>query len=274
VWAQYCLYFFIRVQDDLFDGQTEDLSLVFASDQFVIEAERVLSQYFAPSSPLWRIFRSGLKDTTRAILDVDRLQRRLGGPPAELLAGYAIVASIFKVGTAAMCLRLRRHHDLQPLGRFGDEMAIAGQILDDLEDVSEDWRRQRFNYVAKLLLRNGVGSAGSQPQLKELLEEIYLRDGGGRVLALAREHLERAASAIAKVDCNGAQHYVANSIKCLRELEAAFHRAQVQRVLGPILARRPGRRVPATAAAQRPAARVQGGALHAGVGAPVGGPQR
>lgn len=244
VWGQQCLFLLIRIQDDLFDGQASDLSLVFASDQFAIEAERVFSGHFARSSSFWDVFRTALTNTTRTILEVDRLQRCFEGPPDRLLAGYAAVASIFKVGTAAVCIRFGKQRDLRALGRFADEMAMAGQILDDLEDVADDWRRQRFNYVARVLLRSDGGPSElsrSERRLKGVVEDIYLGEGAETVMGLVKRHLTRAAAALEAVDFPGAHRYMKSSIDGLSELRAAFHRAQVRHFLGPLVGTRKAR---------------------------------
>jgi len=233
LWAQFCLFLFVRIQDDLFDGQAEDKRLIYAADQFLIEAERTFGRYFARSSRFWCLLHQALETSTRAILRVDQLQQEEGGSPAELLEAYAQVAEIFKVGTAAVCLKMRRPRDLMALSRFADEMAVAGQIFDDLEDVEEDLRRCRLNYVAKRLL-DGHPTEPAQA-MERVAREIVLGDGALRILSEVERHLGLAAVALGDVDCTAARTQVAWSLRDLACLKTAFHRRNVEVVLGPLL---------------------------------------
>jgi hypothetical protein len=235
LWAQFCLFLFVRIQDDLFDGQATDKRLIYAADQFLIEAERTFGRYFARSSPFWSLFHQALESSTRAILRVDQLQQEPCGRPAQLLEAYAQVAAIFKVGTAAVCLKMRRGRDLVALSRFADEMAMAGQILDDLEDVEEDLRRRRFNYVAKRLLDGG--RADPTQAVERVAREIVLGDGARRVLGEAARHTQRAAAALERLDCPAASAQVESSLRALARLGRTLHRRSIELVLGPLMRR-------------------------------------
>jgi hypothetical protein len=233
LWAQFCLFLFVRIQDDLFDGQAAEKGLIYVADQFLIEAERTFGRHFARSHRFWGLLHDALETSTRAILRVDQLQQEGSARPPELLEAYAQVAEIFKVGTAAVCLKQRRPRDLVALSRFADEMAMAGQIIDDLEDVEEDLRRCRFNYVAKRLLAGH--SAEPAQAVQRVAREIMLGEGALRILSEAECHVERASTALGGVDCAAARAEVACSLRALARLKTVFHRRSVEVVLGPLM---------------------------------------
>lgn len=156
MWGQYCLFLFLRIQDDVFDGQADFPSLIYASDQFLFEAESLFLKYFSGTSPFWDIYHDCLRRSTRGIIQADRLQRTVHTKCENLLGKYAEVSSIFKVGSAAVCVRADRMKDFVHITRFADELAKAGQILDDFEDVVEDLERKRFNYAAIVLLHGAA----------------------------------------------------------------------------------------------------------------------
>lgn len=238
LWGQYCLFQCIRLQDDVFDRHTADLALVYASDQFLVEAERAFARHLPRSSRFWDVFRQALESTTRAIVRVDDLQKRVGCDPARLAREYAEVAAVLKVGAAAVCLMHRRAGDVAALGRFADDYAMADQILDDFEDVDEDLRRGRFNYVAQRICGRRAGRASSDPARarKEIARALAVGDGAARVLGDAERHLERAAATADALRIPAVGALAAAARRSVDELRGAFHRAQVKRVLAPILA--------------------------------------
>jgi hypothetical protein len=245
LWGQYCLFQCIRLQDDVFDGHTTDLALVYASDQFLIEAERTFAKHFARSSRFWAVFRKAVESTTRAILQVDELQKRVGCDPARLAREYAKVNAIFKVGTTAVCLQHRRPRDVAAVDRFADDYAMADQILDDLDDVEEDLRRGRFNYVAQRICGRRAGRALSDPKeaRREIGRALALGDGADRVLGDARRRFERASVTADRLRIPAMGALATAGRRSVHELQGAFHRAQVKRMLAPILAGGPEPRV-------------------------------
>jgi hypothetical protein len=233
LWGQFCLFLFVRMQDDVFDGHEPDRRLIYAADQFLFEAERTFGRHFARSSRFWSLFHDALEASTRSIVRVDGMQRVADGRPEDLLKGYAEVAAIFKVGTAAVCIKTRRLTDLDALSRFADEMSMAGQIVDDLEDVEEDLRRGRFNYVAKRLLAGRT--ATSDEALPLLTREIVVADGAFRVLSEAESHVQRATAALDDIDCQAARAQATESLRSLAHFKSRLHRRSVEMVLGPLL---------------------------------------
>ncbi len=228
IWGQYCLFLFVRIQDDLYDGQAEFPSLIYASDQFLFEAEAVFSRYFTRTSPFWGIYRHCLRMSTRAIVQVDRLQRSAHAKGGILLEEYAEVASIFKIASSAVCIRARRMKDFVRLVRLADELAKASQILDDLEDVLEDLERKRFNYASVVLLQDAGKRMARRDPAALVAESLWLRRGLKDLLSEVRRHLTRAQKAIEPLGIAEMNKYLADYGSSLDRLEADLHRERVR----------------------------------------------
>ncbi len=95
---------------------------------------------------------SCLRETTGSILEADELQRKAYPDLRRLEDAYAGVNALFKIGPAAICSRAKRMRDFPSVSKFSNEMAVVGQILDDMRDLEEDLSRQRFNFVASFFL--------------------------------------------------------------------------------------------------------------------------
>ncbi|MFQ5798287.1 MAG: hypothetical protein ACE5H0_06285 [Bacteroidota bacterium] len=234
LWAQYCLFLSVRIQDDLFDRQADSLSLIFVSDQFQVEAELAFSHYFGRKSTFWDVYRNCLQSTTRAIIRVETLQRTPRANPETLLGEYAKVSAIFKVGSAALCDRFHRMNDFSHIARFADEMAIAAQILDDLQDISEDLQRKRFNYVASNLLRSRFKKTMRSQHLKQIVRNLLYNHALDNVFTEVQHHLKLAQQAIEPLGITAAKKYVATYRDAVCKMEVDYHQQRVRLLFGPI----------------------------------------
>lgn len=203
LWAQYTLFIAIRIQDDLFDGQTGSHALMFASGLFLVESARCFGAICGDAPGFWEFYGESLGRTIQAILETDRLQKSGESPADSLLLKYAEVGSIFKIGSAALCMLADRFDEFGHVSRFCDEMAKVSQIFDDLEDVLEDLERGRLNYVARCI---GLTSAPplSSERIEGVLEE-WLRDGSAQVSLVReiRKHIALAEESAAPLELPG-----------------------------------------------------------------------
>ena len=225
LWGQYCLFECIRLQDDVFDGHTTDLALVYGANQFLVEAERAFARQFSRPSPFWPAFWRALERSTQAIVRVDALQRRRGRAPARLAREYAGVAAVLGVGTTAVCLRNRRPAAAARLQAIADEWAIGDQILDDLDDVADDLRRGRFNYVAQ---RVGGRAVGLEPVRRSVARAIALGDGASLVLGDARKRFDRAAVLAGRLGLPGVTAVADAARRMVDDRVRGFARAQAR----------------------------------------------
>jgi hypothetical protein len=225
LWAQYCLFLFVRIHDDLIDGQAEDRRLIFVADGFLLESQRVFACHFHDGR-----FASTVRDlvgsTLSAILEVDALQAIPGAFTAERLGLYARVSSIFHAGSAAVLTHLGRGRQFAPAALFCDHLAIAMQVLDDLFDIDQDLARGRFNFAGNIVL-NGA----PRTELPRLAQSVLVDDTVGRVIDVVRDHVDRAAEAIVPIGVDAAARYVGRLQAEARRYAAQVHRARVERLL-------------------------------------------
>ena len=226
LWAQYCLFLFVRIHDDLFDRQAHSSSLVFVADQLLLESETTLARHHADAA-FWRLFRASVSTTLAAILKVDALQQRPRAMKASALGLHANVSAIFKVGAAAICVDARRMREFRQISRCADELAIAEQILDDLFDIEEDVSRGRYTFPANTLL--GEGAATDEWRAR-LARQMLFGDGVGALLDRAATHVDRARAAINQLRLAPAVHYLEDFRARLDQLRPAIHRARRARV--------------------------------------------
>ena len=151
LWAQHCLIMFIRIQDDVIDANAADNVLILAADQFLIEAEKTLNIYFDKSKKLRDEYYSCFKKTTLSLASAEDLHRNESTDKNMLARSYAATAAIFNVANAAVCAEFEIFKILPHMKKAGEEISIAGQILDDLTDIKEDLGLSKKNYAERIL---------------------------------------------------------------------------------------------------------------------------
>jgi len=232
LWGQYCLFLVIRIHDDLLDGQARSPALLFVADGLLVESERSFAKHLQRAS-FWHLFRDLLDTTLRAILEVDALQRCPGGIRAETVGKYGDVASIFKVGSAAVCAKCRRMDDFQRVSRFADHLAVANQVVDDLRDVQEDLDRGRYNFAATHFgIRQDASPA---EQTRAIGHAVLLDDGMGSLINLVKDHYDAALVEIQSIGLDPAQVFVKRAQRALAEFARDTHRSRVRYLLAPAI---------------------------------------
>jgi hypothetical protein len=91
LWGGYCLFYPIRIQDDLFDGQLDRSILAHVPALFLAECQRTFGRLFPWESEFWELFRRSVNSTTSGIATVAGLQRDLHSSPLSLLEQYGKV---------------------------------------------------------------------------------------------------------------------------------------------------------------------------------------
>jgi hypothetical protein len=225
-WGQYCLYLFTRFQDDLFDGQSDSPVSIYASDQCLFEAERVFSRHLPEKSWFWGVYNDSLRITTQSIVEVDRLQQINITRLEQLLEGYARVGEILKVGSAAVCATLNRRAAFLVVSRFSDEMAKAGQIVDDLQDLSEDLERKRHNYVAAVISKLRKHDQHGMGRQRAFLDELLFLAAQERALTEAKRLVSNASELISELELPGMKKYIEEYWKKLEKAETRRFRTR------------------------------------------------
>ncbi len=229
LWGQFCLYLAFRMQDDLLDHETGADWLILISDLLQLEAVRTFSMHFSSDSRFWSLYFESLESTIQGVVRVDTLQRSRVGRVATLLKGYARVCAFFTIGAAAVCVRFSRMKEFQHAVIFWNEMAIAGQLLDDVGDLDEDWRRGRFNSSVRIMLRKELSArSGNGVALSDV--KCALAAGGiDRIARMVLHRIDRAEEALrpirGKSPYPGFRHYRTN----IDRMRRAMHRRSVRK---------------------------------------------
>ncbi len=172
-----------------------------------------------------------LETTTAAILEADE-QQAAGQTTGDGFGVHSRVSSIFKTGSAAVCLATRQPRLFRHAAALADELAIMSQVLDDLVDLAEDLDRARVNSVAALLLgKNGLSRA-SKPALNAVRASLLFGDGSARLLAALRASHARAVAANRSLRLPAAAAYLEQVSGNIEQLGGMLHRARVEARFG------------------------------------------
>ena len=231
LWGQYCLFLSVRVKDDLFDRQAHDPLLLFVGEQFALEAERVYSTYFFKSDSFWKFYRKFLRETIEGIVEVNAFQRGRWHKRRRLLEAYARVSAIFKVGSVAVCLRTRRAGLLPSIQRTLDELAIAGQILDDFMDIAEDYKQNRINFAASVFLDAGSKDhKRSGNDLKQIVRGFLQTDAEERVFTIISQHLANALEEAKQLRLPPLERMILHYQQSIQLIEKSVYQGRVKRI--------------------------------------------
>ena len=235
VCGQFCVFLALKIHDDVFDGQVQDRTLLFASDHLLLSARQKFAPYFSSSSSFWSFFDSSLAQTLNAIVAVDECQIRGYGSPSSVAAlarqGYAAC----NIAAYAICLQSKRVRLFHRIVRCTDELAFVGQSLDDMQDMMVDFQRGRVNYAAYFLL--GRSSDRRKNFMGRLARRIILDGSAERFFEMLQRHLERAREIAATTAIPMLVDYVRNHRLQLQSIETQWHRKRVQMLFESALKR-------------------------------------
>lgn len=152
LWAQLSVFLYFRIEDDLLDGDSENELLRDAGQRFLEEGTAVFLNYFDPASRFRDIYDNLLRGSKIALSKVDELEKNFDTDHRALRVKYIELAGLLNLASAAYCSRYNRMNEYDDLTGFGSNMSMAGQICDDLKDLEQDLKRNRYNYAGNILL--------------------------------------------------------------------------------------------------------------------------
>lgn len=229
LFAQYCLFLTFRIQDDLFDCQTRSQNLMFASDHLLLEAQNIFTMHFPLRNNFWKIYSACVRDTAAGIPVVDDLQRSPGTRPETLLASYPRVNAIFRIGAAAVCSRFHRMADYHRVETFSDRFSTATQILDDLTDMDEDLRQDRWNYAVNVIVRKWNITERNRSTVIRKIQRHFLSDAIGVMFLVDIERqLDHAFRALQPLKITSAEECFDVYRKSLNAMQHELFRARIQ----------------------------------------------
>lgn len=233
LWGQYCVFLAVRIKDDLFDGQTSASSLLGAADHFSAEACSVFSRHIGNRNRFWDMFSGHLKETSLAIIEVDAMQRRRRVSLTQLREGHARVSSIFKIGSAAVCCLAEHPEHMKHVSDAFDHLAVAGQILDDFQDIDEDYRQGRLNYAARFILgASRQTSLRREDALHAIAERLLYSDSAARLFAEVIGHVHVTSRKLAPLRLPETDDYICQYAESLERTADAIGRERARYIFG------------------------------------------
>jgi hypothetical protein len=237
LWGQYALFLHVRLLDDLLDGQRDDLRLLYVADRFLLESLESFQRFPMLGDGFWTFYRGCLRATIDGILEVGRLEREPGGFRAEHLRLHSRVSGIFKVGTAAVCHLHGRDEDAGWLSHLQDQLAIMGQIGDDLKDLADDLKVGRYTWVGNTMLDARPGEVLTPDERASRLGERLMRPERGAMIVEELRRAARAAAAEVPASAPRPIHELVRSLGATPDaLDQSMHEARVRLVFGDVLA--------------------------------------
>jgi hypothetical protein len=234
LWAQYCVFLSMRIKDDLFDGQGITSLLFFAADQFLAESCDIFLRILRNSKPFWNIYNGSIRQSVQGFWEVDAMERRRQANLRQLRAGHAAVASIFKIGAAAVCHKADRRREFTIVGAAMDEMAIAGQILDDFQDMNEDLERGKFNYAVRYMLGSSARAVMDPTKAADLIADRLMRpDHDFQLFDEIIGYVQEAQRILRPLRLADSDRYFSEYIQSLMGIKDALKCEQMRLILRP-----------------------------------------
>ena len=228
LWGQFCLYLAFRIRDDLADNDADPGLLVFAPGLLELESIRVSSRHFPPSAQFWKFFFRSVETTVKGLVQSDAHERMQNASVRMLLKDYAKASAIFTVGAGAICSRYSRMRDFNRTVLFWREMAVAGQLLDDLADLEEDLCRHRFNSVVRIMLGRRLPEfARSNLALASVKMEL-MKGGLYRVAQMVLDRIDRAEKALLPIGGGIPYPGLIGYRESIEQMRWSAHRKSVQ----------------------------------------------
>ena len=236
LWAQFCLFAFVKLHDDVFDGHVRTPGLIFAGDAFLLEARRSIARHFDETSPLWRFHDSAVRTTLRTITAVDEAQQRAEARYPTIARLYTEGYAMCKVATYAVCLAAGKAATFRRCSEYLDGFAIAGQVLDDLEDMESDLARGRVNFAAATFARRAQPRGFKMEEAaKQLVRGIVLTDASDRLFGRLSDEIERGIHFITPLAVAPALRFALRFRRSLDQLADGYRRKRVDLLFGGLM---------------------------------------
>lgn len=207
-WIQYCVYGVFRLQDDLVDGEATDALVAVEANQLSVEAARCAARWFDGGSPFWDVYQQTIGQTSRAIVELHGLQRTVDRVPHAELDLYVDLGACLKIAAAGVAIASGHESDWRDrISPALDRLAVAGQVLDDLEDVEDDLADGRVNYAAWWLCRPVFGETREALQAV-IAFNLATGDRLSGLIEVARRQVVEAAEILGPSICPAVHRYL------------------------------------------------------------------
>lgn len=233
--AQFFIYLFVRIHDDLADRKSHGPILPAVAQQFLIEGDRILARYLGRDEGFWSFYRDALQKTSWNAIWLADWQKLPSTDWRKIKKGYEDEGAILNVASAAVCHLQQRVEDMKIVRQFGAAMTVAGQVLDDLRDLGEDLAQGKINLAANLMLRAAERAGVPVELTADSLVESAVRSGGfADILDLVARQLARAKAAARRLELPEAVALVERYQKWPKAMKEEIHHRRADALFASI----------------------------------------
>ncbi len=200
LWGQHCLFYTVRLQDDLLDGELARSPLTMAPLLFLTEAQRAFSSVLDSETGFCEHYRRAVETTVAGITRVAELQRSPVARADELLEAYGCVDAVLSVASSAVCEKTGRVDEIPHVNDFVRELGKVLLALDDAEDIEEDLADGRLNYAARVVLEPEFAGGGDFPSVATTWRLHVRTEGYDEIRQALLGCLVRATKAIVPLE--------------------------------------------------------------------------
>jgi len=151
VWVQLCIYYALRIQDDLVDGDIPVSFHLIGANFFFVEALRCFIKLL-PGTEHVMAFHSLLNETSLAAVNIEQRSRSCSKDLSEMETAYQNLASALMYAIYILLHRRKQGAEYAVLRQCLSRIHMIEQIIDDLTDIQGDLDHGRFSLAVQLLL--------------------------------------------------------------------------------------------------------------------------
>jgi hypothetical protein len=220
LWAQSCLFYAVRLQDDLLDGEIPRSPLTVAPLLFLTEAQRAFSSVIGSEAVFWEGYRLAISTTVAGITRAAEMQRIPAARADDLLDAYGCVDAVLSVASSAVCEQLGAVEDIRHVNDFVGELGKVLLALDDAEDIGEDLADGRLNYAARVVLEPEFVGGTDLPSLARTWRLHTRAEGADEFRETLLGCLTRAARAIVPLELPPAVNLIETTKKSVQSTKS------------------------------------------------------
>lgn len=234
LWAQYCLFFCIRLQDDILDGHWNQPAGVFLSNRLLIESERTLARHFNGQDTFWRCFFGFVEQTSRSILAVRKAQIGTSTQISVFRRLYAEVSAVLKTASAAVCFKWNKLGAFEQIDKVADAFAFIGQTIDDLQDIESDSGSGVVTFASRaILMRAGMRLKKNGNHLERtVFQAAFKADGLDYLISLLQRELKQIQPDIVSLNITPLERYASRYEKYLTIISHHHHNLRFAYLVG------------------------------------------
>jgi hypothetical protein len=122
---------------------------------------------------------------------------------------------------------------LARIERFMDKLAVGSQVLDDLNDLAEDFERSRYNYVALRILRNEKGTVRrGSIHLEDLSRQVVYTSIGDTILGEVIDEFSSAYRILQPLNIRDANRIARSHTTALKSMRERMLMRRAEILLG------------------------------------------